>query len=75
MTDKIDFTVLLEFGAEMKIIRRMFPEFAREIDRAIYDAGQKSTPRCGEANCVCHWSFERFHAEQNLAFRRDGEKA
>ena len=66
MTDKL--VVLAEFALEMKMIRGIFPQFAKEIDRAIYEVGQNHTPKCAEANCVCQWSFERFHEEQNIYY-------
>ncbi len=69
----LNFAALAEFALEMKTIRGMFPEFAKEIDRCIYDVGRNHTPKCGEANCVCQWTFEEFHAEQNLYYKTIGE--
>ena len=56
------------FASEMKRIRKMFPELAREIDRCIFDAGQNHIRSCGHGTCECQMSFETFHARQNQAF-------
>lgn len=70
---EIRFAALMEFRVEMDAIRIMFPEFIREIDKCIYDVGQKFTPKCGEGNCVCQWTFEKFHDEQNIQFGTKSE--
>lgn len=70
---EIKFLAMLEFGREMKKIREALPEFALEIDRCLYDVGQNHAPKCGEANCVCHWSFEQYHAQQNIHFGTQSE--
>lgn len=55
-----------EFVREMCRIREEFSDFAREIDRCIYDVGQNFLDGCGHDKCVCQMSFEQFHELQNL---------
>ncbi len=52
------------FARGMRKIRMKFPEHAREIDRALYDVGQK-LKSCLDPNCNCKESFEEFHAATN----------
>ncbi len=52
------------FACVMRKIRMKFPEHAREIDRALYDVGQK-LESCLDPNCNCKKSFEEFHATTN----------
>lgn len=57
------------FSGFMKQARQFFPEFAKEIDRAIYDVGQNHLGSCGHGNCQCQMTFEQFHDAQNRAYR------
>lgn len=52
------------FAVEMKMIRLGFPEHSEEIDKAIYDVGQKLTD-CNDPNCNCGFDFKTFHAISN----------
>jgi hypothetical protein len=55
---------LARFARAMRKIRLRFPEHARELDRALYDVGQK-LESCLDPNCNCRQSFEEFHAATN----------
>jgi len=67
--NKIPIEVMCEFAKEIKAIRFMFPELAKEIDRCIYDAAQNNLGSCGHAACDCQMSFEQFHELQNIHYR------
>ena len=55
---------LARFARPMRKIRLRFPEHARELDRALYDVGQK-LESCLDPNCNCKQSFEEFHEQTN----------
>ncbi|MBA3693473.1 MAG: hypothetical protein H0X49_16895 [Acidobacteria bacterium] len=55
---------LARFARAMRKIRLRFPEHARELDRALYDVGQK-LESCSDPDCDCKQSFEEFHAQTN----------
>lgn len=52
------------FAVEMKMVRLGFPEHAEEIDRAIYEVGQKLSG-CNDPNCTCRFDFKTFEAISN----------
>lgn len=52
------------FAANLASLREIFPEHAREIDRCLFDVGQK-LDRCFDPNCNCKFNFETFHGEMN----------
>ena len=65
----IEFEKILDFGLEVSLLRRQFPEFAREIDRLHFDVGKKHIPKCGHGSCDCQvLTFEEFHAQRNIFF-------
>ncbi len=64
MNKPIDLRNWARFACEMQWIREDFPEHAKEIDRAIYDVGQK-LEHCDDPNCTCQMSFRNFHAVAN----------
>ena len=47
-----------------KSLRKDFPEFGTEIDRTVYEIGQK-IEACSDPNCECRISFEEFHSRMN----------
>ncbi len=55
---------LARFARAMRRIRTRFPEHALELDRALYDVGQK-LESCSDPDCGCKQSFEEFHAQTN----------
>lgn len=57
------------FAGFMKEARRMFPQFAKEIDRCLFDVVQNNLGSCGHAYCDCQMTFEQFHDAQNRAAR------
>ncbi len=61
---------LARFARVMRKIRARFPEHAREIDRALYDVGQK-LESCSDPNCDCRQSFEEFHAAANRLVEKE----
>lgn len=61
MSQKIDFRNWAAFVLALIEIRQTFPEHAKEIDKCIYDAGQK-LGSCNDPNCTCGMTFENFHA-------------
>ncbi len=61
---------LARFAHAMRKIRTRFPEHARELDRALYDVGQK-LESCSDPNCDCKQSFEEFHAQTNRLVEED----
>lgn len=73
MKNKIPIERMSEFVREIKTIRFMFPELAKEIDRCIYDAGQNNLGSCGHATCDCQMTFERFHELQNIQYGTTSE--
>ena len=48
----------------MRKIRVKFPEHALELDRALYDVGQK-LESCSDPDCDCKRSFDEFHEQTN----------
>jgi hypothetical protein len=56
------------FALRMQLVREEFPEHGREIDRAVYDAGQK-LDSCGDPNCTCRMTFENFRAAAEQSYR------
>ena len=48
------------FAMRMQEVRKEFPEHSGEIDRAIYEVGQK-LDSCGNPDCTCKMSYENFH--------------
>lgn len=60
---------LTRFARVMKKIRAKFPEHTREIDRALYDVGQK-LESCSD-HCDCRQSFEEFHAAANRLVEKE----
>lgn len=56
------------FAQEMNALRKNFPEFARELDKCLFDVGKNHLRSCGHANCGCAISFADFHAERNRIF-------
>lgn len=65
--NKIPIEIMCKFTKEMKAIRSMFPELAREIDRCVFDASDH-LGKCGHATCDCQMTFEQFHRARNVAF-------
>lgn len=61
MSQQSDIRNWAMFAVKMREIRENFPEHSKEIDRAIFDVGQK-LESCGDPNCTCRMSFENFHA-------------
>ena len=60
------------FAMRMQEVRGEFPEHAKEIDRAIYEVGQK-LESCGDPNCTCRMNFENFHAPALENVRREND--
>ncbi len=52
------------FARVMRKIRVKFPEHALELDRALYDVGQK-LESCSDPDCDCKQSFDEFHEQTN----------
>ena len=66
---QIDFEKLTEFTQEINELRQNFPEFAREIDKCLYDISSNRLPKCGREACQCRTlTFEEFFALRNLLF-------
>jgi len=61
---------LARFARAMRKIRLRFPEHARELDRALYDVGQK-LESCSDPDCDCKQSFEEFHAQTNHVLEKE----
>ena len=61
---------LARFAGVMRKIRMRFPEHALELDRALYDVGQK-LESCLNPNCDCKQSFEEFHAQTNRVLEEE----
>jgi hypothetical protein len=59
------------FALTMAEVRAAFPEHGREIDKCIYDVGQK-LESCGDPNCTCRMTFENFRARSNRKYQTDG---
>lgn len=70
---QIEFEKVCWFGLEMAGIRAEFPEFAREIDKCMFDVGRKHIGCCGDAKCDCQMSFDEFHQGQNIKFGTTNE--
>ena len=64
MTSSETFRRWARFAAAIKNLRKDFPEFSREIDRTVYEIGQK-IEACAEPDCECRISFEEFHSRMN----------
>lgn len=64
LRNEIDLVRWTEFACELQLLRVEYPEYAKEIDKCIYDVGQK-IKRCDDPNCTCRMSFENFHAISN----------
>lgn len=76
MRDRIEFARLLEFVGEIDRLRPMFPEFAKELDKCLFDVSSNNLPKCGHGNCSCQTTtFAHFHAERNLKFARERRAA
>lgn len=58
---KIDLQRFSAFALALGDLRGIFPEHAAEIDRCLYEVGQK-LPSCNDPNCTCGMTFENFHA-------------
>lgn len=54
----------MKFVRAVLQLREIYPEHAREIDRCIYDVGQK-LQSCSDPDCNCKMSFEEFHTQTN----------
>ena len=52
------------FARVMRKVRARFPEHALELDRALYDVGQK-LESCSDPDCDCKQSFDEFHEQTN----------
>lgn len=74
MSGKIDFETVSAFSAAASMLRRDFPEFAREIDRMHFEVGRRHVGNCGHGDCDCQMSFEDFHARRNRFFGRAGRQ-
>ena len=61
---------LARFVCAIRRLRKKFPEHARELDRCVYDVGQK-LESCREPNCDCKRSFEEFHAQTNRVIEEE----
>jgi len=61
---------LARFARVMRKIRTRFPEHALELDRALYDVGQK-LESCSDPDCDCKQSFEEFHAQTNRVLEEE----
>jgi len=70
---EIEMKTMSEFAEEMNTLRKTFPEFAKEIDKCMFDVGKNHLRSCGHANCGCAISFAEFHAERNRIFRTTNE--
>ena len=64
MSRKINTRDWARFALAMRFIREDFPEHKREIDKCIYDVGQK-LENCDDPNCTCRMNFENFHSISN----------
>jgi hypothetical protein len=67
MSKPFDLRNFAAFAAAMREVRRDFPQHSAEIDRAIYDVGQK-VQSCDDPNCTCSMTFENFRAASNRHF-------
>jgi hypothetical protein len=61
MSGAINLQNLAAFALAMRELRENFPEHTREIDKCLYDVGQK-LPSCNDPNCTCQMTFENFQA-------------
>jgi hypothetical protein len=69
MTRKFDAAAMFEFCNNMNALRQGFPEFAKELDKCLFEIMKNHTPRCGHASCSCEtMTAEQFHIERNLKF-------
>ena len=55
-----EFKRFIQFSNSMILIQAQFPEHELEINRCVYEVGQK-IPCCENQNCECQISFEEFH--------------
>jgi hypothetical protein len=61
---KINLEKMGRFADATAKIRADFPEHSLEIDKCVFDAGQK-IPCCGKPGCECQITFEEFHQAMN----------
>lgn len=72
MVNQIETAPLAEFIGKINTLREMFPAFARELDRCLFEVLERHAPKCGHGDCACqNLTFAHFHAERNLKFARD----
>lgn len=69
---KSDWRDWAEFADAMCRIRERFPEHAAELDKCVFDVGQK-LPACTDPNCTCRMTFENFRAISAEQARRSYE--
>lgn len=60
------------FAQALAEVRDHFPEHIREIDRCIYEVGQKLAA-CDDPNCTCRMRAENFQAISRQMARRSYE--
>lgn len=60
------------FAEALGELRKIFPEHAAEIDKCLYDVGQK-LPSCNDPNCTCQMTFENFRAISHENAKRSYE--
>ncbi len=70
MSKRINLRNFAAFAVAMRKIRKDFPQHVAEIDRAIYDVGQK-VESCDDPNCNCSMTFENFHAISNQHYAEE----
>ncbi len=63
---------LESFALAMRRIRDDFPEHAAEIDKFLFDTGQK-LPACNDPNCTCQMKPENFRRISDEMARRSYE--
>jgi len=54
--------------SEISNLRKMFPEYAFELDRCIYDVLQKRFC-CDNKSCSCKMTFEQFHKKTDEIYK------
>ncbi len=64
MSGKINSTNWARFACALSKIRKDFPEHSKEIDKCVFDVGQK-LEHCNDPNCSCRMSFKNFRAIAN----------
>lgn len=72
---RIEFLEMVQIADALDTLRQNFPAAARTFDKCLFEILDNHTPKCGHASCGCmQMTFEIFHGERNIKFRRSGEE-